>query len=124
MKKKHEKRILNNFLITNSQQYFVPAYWLTQIDEQFEGDEMVQVNIVENKKLFKKFFYFNKVKYKPSLQATQRANLYEDLYDICINFNTYNKINELGDYTGELEGSELEKLESELVKVRWFGKIK
>ena len=122
MKKKHEKRILNNFLITNSQQYFVPAYWLTQIDEQFEGDEMVQVNIVENKKLFKKFFYFNKVKYKPSLQATQRANLYEDLYDICINFNTYNKINELGDYTGELEGSELEKLESELVKVRWWGR--
>ena len=124
MKKKHEKRMLNNFLITNSQQYFVPAYWLTQIDEQFEGDEMVQVNIVENKKLFKKFFYFNKVKYKPSLQATQRANLYEDLYDICINFNTYNKINELGDYTGELEGSELEKLEGELVKVKWWGKIK
>ena len=124
MKKKHEKRMLNNFLITNSQQYFVPAYWLTQIDEQFEGDEMVQVNIVENKKLFKKFFYFNKVKYKPSLQATQRANLYEDLYDICLNWEQYNKINELGDWTGEVEGSELEKLESELVKVRWFGKIK
>ena len=43
MKKKHEKRMLNNFLITNSQQYFVPAYWLTQIDEQYHkviGDEL------------------------------------------------------------------------------------
>ena len=124
MKKKHEKRMLNNFLITNSQQYFVPAYWLTQIDEQFEGDEMVQVNIVENKKLFKKFIYFNKVKYKPSLPVIQRANLYEDLYDICENWRIYDKINELGDWTGEVEGSELEKLEGELVKVKWWGKIK
>ena len=123
MKKKHDKRILNNFLITNSQQYFVPANWLTQIDEQFEGDEMLQVNIVDNKKLFKKFFYFNKVKYKPSLQALQRANLYEDLYDICINFNIYNKINELGEWTGEVEGSELEKLEGELVRVKWWGRV-
>ena len=123
MKKKHEKRILNNFLITNSQQYFVPANWLTQIDEQFEGDEMVQVNIVDNKKLFKKFFYFNKVKYKPSLQALQRANLYEDLFDICENFRIYDKIAEVGEYTGELEGSELEKLEKELVRVKWWGKV-
>ena len=115
--------MLNNFLITNSQQYFVPANWLTQIDEQFEGDEMVQVNIVDNKKLFKKFFYFNKVKYKPSLQALQRANLYEDLFDICENFRTYDKIAEVGEYTGELEGSELEKLEGELVRVKWFGRI-
>ena len=123
MKKKHEKRILNNFLITNSQQYFVPANWLTQIDEQFEGDEMVQVNIVDNKKLFKKFFYFNKVKYKPSLQALQRANLYEDLYDICINWQIYNEIESLGEWTGIYEGSELEKLEGELVRVKWWGRL-
>ena len=123
MKKKHEKRILNNFLITNSQQYFVPANWLTQIDEQFEGDEMVQVNIVDNKKLFKKFFYFNKVIYKQIIQALQMPNLYQDLLDICENFRTYDKIAEVGEYTGELEGSELEKLEGELVRVKWWGRV-
>ena len=121
MSKKDEKRMLNNYLITNSKQYFVPAYWLTQIDEKFEGDRMVQVNIVDNHKLYKKQFYFDKVKYKPHLPLIQMSNLYEDLYTICINWKTYDEIENLGEWTGRYEGSDLEKLESKLVGVAWYG---
>ena len=123
MSKKDEKRMLNNYLITNSKQYFVPAYWLTQIDDKFEGDRMVQVNIVDNHKLYKKAVYFDRVKHKPHLPLIQMSNLYEDLYDICENWSTFDKIADLGEWTGAVEGSELEELEKGLAKVRWWGKV-
>jgi hypothetical protein len=71
--------------------------------------------------LYKKQFYFDKVKYKPHLPLIQMSNLYEDLYTICINWKTYDEIENLGEWTGRYEGSDLEKLESKLVGVAWYG---